>query len=189
MSERTVTIRTGDQGVITIEEPVWCTEEHTTAEHHSDISHYGPDIMLTSDSDHGPRELLTLVVGQHPYTDLPPGTGVHMAVRLADGYDWPYDAAGLLRLADDLTAAAQRVREEARRFAALTGGPVAPESPAGVLASMAARLAEQASAGRPPWNDITPDSSDRAVTFEQAAGRYVVRVQAAVYTGRERQEW
>jgi len=69
-----------------------------------------------ADGDGG-EELLALALAQHPYTELPLGTAVHVSVRLGDGDHYPHDVAGLERLATDLVEAASEVRRMARLLA------------------------------------------------------------------------
>lgn len=127
MNGRTVTIETGDHGPVTVPEPQWCTGEGHDLAHayRVDIGHIGVEHRITVRTVHGERELLTLGLAQHPYTELPSGTAVHVAVQLLDGDSYPFTVPDLAKLADDLAAAASRVRLVARRLAvetALGGG-------------------------------------------------------------------
>jgi hypothetical protein len=186
MSARTVTIPTSDHGDVTIPDPPWCTGQfHESGELRYDITHTGPDIELTTATEDGPEVILRLTMEQQPFgnPDTFPGTDVHVAVELLDGHH-PRDAAGLDRLADDLIEAARRVRLMGRRLAAETSRPGRrPADPAAILADMARRLAEEVTAQRGPWADITPEGGHRSATSQQAVGPYVVRLQAAIYAG------
>lgn len=118
---RTVTVQTRDHGTVTIPEPEWCTGEgHPDGSYLGDISHYGPDVMVTVGSWDGPRELLTLALAQHRESDRPPGTAVHVTVHLADDQHSPYDEAALDQLADDMVDAAREVRHMARHLGAVS---------------------------------------------------------------------
>lgn len=122
-ARRTVTVQTGDHGPVTIDEPAWCTTDHDTPQHfRNDISHLGPDIEVTVDSPRGPSEVLTICLAQHPFTELPVGTGVHMSFCLASGDCWPVDLPAIEALADQLAQGVAKVRYAGQVLAAETGG-------------------------------------------------------------------
>jgi hypothetical protein len=117
----TVTIQRAD-GDVTITCPPWCTGElHNSGEMRAEITHTGPDDVLTVDTSHGPAALLVVALEQRPFTDRPPGTGVFMNVTI-DGDNFGYDVAGLERLAEQLVGIAAQVRVKARELAALEDG-------------------------------------------------------------------
>jgi hypothetical protein len=118
---RTVTVQRAD-GDVSIPCPAWCTRElHNSGEVRAEITHTGPDAVLSVDTSHGPASLLVVALEQRPFTDRPPGTGVFMNVTI-DGDNFPYDVAGLERLAEQLVGIAADVRVKARELAALEDG-------------------------------------------------------------------
>jgi hypothetical protein len=183
---RTVTISTSDDGDVTVPEPAWCSGVHEAGGYRVDIGHYAPDIEITTTTSRGPVLILAMGLAQNPFPEET--AAVTVAVRLADGDYYRHDVAGLDRLADDLVEAARRVRLMGRRLAAETSRPGRrPAEPGAVLAHMARRLAEEVTAQRGPWADITPEGGHRSATSQQTVGPYVVRLQAAIYAGGEGQ--
>lgn len=123
MNEHTVTVNTLDHGPVTVPCPMWCVGEHPDGGHRVDIAHYGVDHHIKVNTIHGPRDVLTAVLAQYPFTDRPtaaPGNALHVSVQLLDGDSYPFDVAGLHQLAAELVDAATRVQRIARRLAVET---------------------------------------------------------------------
>lgn len=119
----TITVQTSDHGPVSVQCPDWCTGDgHPDGGYRSDISHYGPEVVVTVRTVHGPRGLLDLGLTQYAFSERGPGTDVFVSAHLLDGDHYPYDVEGLDRLAADLVRAAGRVRSMARLLAVETQG-------------------------------------------------------------------
>lgn len=121
MSEpRTITINTADHGPVTTAEPDWCRGDlHTDGGRRDEISHTGPPIDITVNTDRGPRRLVELMLWQDPFPTPTNrhGTDVYVVAHLLDGDHFGYDVAGLEALTTDLLEAAGRMRLVTRRLA------------------------------------------------------------------------
>lgn len=118
-----IRVDTRDHGPVNVSCPPWCTSDgHPDGIHRVDIGHHGPEVSITVDTVHGPRELLTFALTQYPFSEKPPGTGVFVATHLLDGDHYDFDVAGLERLAADLVEASSKVRRMARRLSVETRG-------------------------------------------------------------------
>lgn len=74
---RTVRVRTQDFGLITIDEPNWCTGRHPFEGWRADVTHRGPEVPLTLASPpFGPRQFLTAYLLQQPFSDTQPGVAI-----------------------------------------------------------------------------------------------------------------
>lgn len=185
MTDRIVTIDTADHGVVTIPEPEWCTGEmHQPGDNRVDISHNGPDTEFTLPTPRGPVVFLRMGVEQRPFTERAPGREPFLTFEVNG--DWhPSDLAAIDHLAATLVERAAEVRSTGRQLAALLAGHGQPRTarssnPAAALAYMARHLADQAAAGRTPWNNITSDSGEWQVTSQQTIGTHVVRLTATI---------
>lgn len=114
---RTVTIRTADHGPVTVPEPSWCLGQHRDGGARVDITHAGPDVVLTVPTRSGPATVLVTALESAPFATDPTARGPIMAVET--GGTWceagPAELAGI---ADALTAHADAVRARARDLAA-----------------------------------------------------------------------
>lgn len=119
---RIVHIDTLDHDLVSVRCPDWCTGQyHQAGGYRVDITHTGPDVELTVDTDRGPALLLGMALQSRPFTEQPPGTGVFVSVELTDGH-YPHDVAALDRLAAQLVEHAAAIRDYARRLAAILAG-------------------------------------------------------------------
>ncbi|TKA13172.1 DUF6907 domain-containing protein [Actinacidiphila oryziradicis] len=118
-ARRIVHIDTLDADLVSVRCPDWCNGEfHQVGGYRTDITHTSDDTELTVDTDRGPVLLLGLSLESRPFTERPPGTGVFVNVEIG-GDNYPHDVAGLERLADQIAALPDRIREQARQLAAL----------------------------------------------------------------------
>ena len=122
MSEPTVTIMTGDHGPVTIPEPAWCMGLGHKDRHayRADIAHIGELAPVRVDTPDGPRDLLTLSIEQHPFSEHDGDREPHIAVQLLNGIHG-YDAAGMVPLAESLTRAGRTLQRTTRRLQAEAG--------------------------------------------------------------------
>ncbi|WP_416978679.1 DUF6907 domain-containing protein [Streptomyces sp. T028] len=121
---RTVTIVTADHGQVTIPEPVWCLGRHQGGGACVDITHVGAEHALTLPTRRGPAVHLITALEARPYVTDSFLRGPFVGIEI--GGDWhEIGLAGLERMASELEAHAEQLRERARELAvALTeGGP------------------------------------------------------------------
>jgi len=118
-----ITVQTDDHGPVTVQCPDWCTGDgHPDGITRADISHYGPDLVISVPTPAGPVELFTLGLVQYQFTDLPIGTAVHAAVSFADTAGWPTDPDDFERLAAGIAEAVATARREVQRLHVQAGG-------------------------------------------------------------------
>jgi uncharacterized protein DUF6907 len=111
---RTVTVRTADQGPVTLTCPVWCIAEHAQDGYRADILHAGPDVALVfRGHDIGDASLV-----ESPYAELP-GGGLGVSVSMLGE---TLDAVGLYGFAATLDTYADRLRDLADQLHALLAG-------------------------------------------------------------------
>ncbi|WP_406171193.1 DUF6907 domain-containing protein [Streptomyces sp. NBC_00996] len=118
---RTVTIRTVDHGPVTIPEPSWCAGRHPDGGARVDITHVGPDRPLTIPTRRGPAVHLVTALESRPFVAESFLRGPFVAVEI--GGDW-YETglAGLERMASELEAHAEQLRDRARGLAVILAG-------------------------------------------------------------------
>ncbi|MER6361562.1 hypothetical protein [Kitasatospora sp. NPDC001527] len=107
---RTATVRTLDQGPVTVPCPSWCLGVHEDGLDLVDLAHEGPETVLTVDVPHGPVQLLDAGLCQYPYSSDPDDRGVQVAVLLGTGWH-RLDHDALRMLAAQLVVHAGRLRD------------------------------------------------------------------------------
>ncbi|MDX2639933.1 DUF6907 domain-containing protein [Streptomyces stelliscabiei] len=117
MTRHTVTLETLDRGNVTIPEPVWCAghDAHVPV-HYVDLTHYGPEDVLTFDGD----DLYAVMLAQSPHSPRASRTtGVYVE---QSGFAHTLDPAELEDLADHFIRHAEQLRRRARELAAILAG-------------------------------------------------------------------
>ena len=101
---------------VEIDEPSWCAgHQDDRAEYKVDITHDGPEHVIAP----GGRELFRASLTQAPFASVDRTIGLYVEVANLTRTYTPDEVA---QLADDLEAAAVRLRELGRELAALLGG-------------------------------------------------------------------
>ena len=117
---RTVTVQTVDRGSVVLREPAWCVGLHLDGESWEDITHDGPDISLSVETEGGAVELLDLLLTQAPFAARPEYRRPAVVVRLDGEYHRFRGQAALNMLADELVAHAGRLRALGAELAAIS---------------------------------------------------------------------
>lgn len=113
---RTATVQVFVHKPLEIDEPEWCAgHAEDRAEYKVDISHDGPEHVIAP----GGRELFRAFLTQAPFATTDRAVGLYVEVGDLSGTRTP---AEVEQLANDLEAAAVRLRELGRELAALLGG-------------------------------------------------------------------
>jgi hypothetical protein len=116
---RMVTVQTVDRGPVVLPEPAWCVGRHPDGEYRADLTHDGPDVSLTVETEGGAVELLTLLLTQSPFAARPEYRRPTVAVRLGGDYHRFRDQAALNALADSLAGHAEQLRTLGAELAAV----------------------------------------------------------------------
>ncbi|MFB7474566.1 DUF6907 domain-containing protein [Kitasatospora sp. NPDC056184] len=118
---RTVTVRTLDQGPVTVPCPSWCLGVHEDGLDLVDLAHEGPETALTVDVPLGSVQLLDAGLCQYPYSTDPDDRGVKVGVLLGlDGWH-RLDPDELRMLAAQLVVHAGRLRDLAAELRSADG--------------------------------------------------------------------
>ncbi|MDK1342262.1 hypothetical protein QNO09_02815 [Streptomyces sp. 378] len=113
---RTVTVNVFVHKPLEIDEPDWCAgHPDTRAAYKVDITHTGPEHVIAP----GGREILRAFLTQAPFSTTDRTTGLYVALADLTGTRTP---AEVEQLADDLNAAAARLRELGHELAAILAG-------------------------------------------------------------------
>lgn len=123
MTQRTVIVRTLDQGLVTVPEPNWCISNHEDGLDLVDLMHDGAEMALTVPTAHGRVELLNAAIAQNPYATRLEARAPRATVLLPDGWV-SFSPAGLSMLADGLVAYAGELRLLAAQLGHLVDGEV-----------------------------------------------------------------
>ncbi|GGV06323.1 hypothetical protein GCM10010495_18080 [Kitasatospora herbaricolor] len=114
---RTVTVHTSDHGPVTAPEPAWCTGRHEDGLHLVDLSHDGPETVLTVGAEHGDVGVMRLFLTRSPYSGRPENRRTSLVVEIGGDCHRFRDDTALYALADTLAGHAVELRILARQLA------------------------------------------------------------------------
>jgi hypothetical protein len=113
---RTATVNVFVHKPLDIDEPSWCAgHPETGAQYKVDISHDGPEHVIAP----GGRELFRAFLTQAPFSNVDQSIGLYVEVGDITGTHTP---AQVEQLANDLVAAADRLRALGRDLAEILAG-------------------------------------------------------------------
>ncbi|MFE1250517.1 DUF6907 domain-containing protein [Streptomyces sp. NPDC058741] len=120
---RSITLPTIDHGPVTLPEPAWCAghADHCPDAYRIDITHRGPDHILTLPVRGGYAELLVVALEERPFTEAWPGTRPFVSVGF-NGDSYPAQLHRLEDMAAELERHAEVLREFARCLAVILAG-------------------------------------------------------------------
>ncbi|MET9617537.1 DUF6907 domain-containing protein [Kitasatospora indigofera] len=116
-ADRTVTVQTCDHGPVTTPEPAWCTGRHEDGLHLVDVSHDGPETVLSVGTEHGDVEVMRLFLTRSPYSSRPEDQRTSLVVEIGSECHRFRDDTALYGLADTLAGHAVELRILARQLA------------------------------------------------------------------------
>lgn len=113
---RTANVSVFVHKALEIDEPSWCAgHSDDRAQYKVDVSHDGPEHAFTS----GGREMFRAFLTQAPFSNVDRSIGLYVEVADLIGTHTP---EGVEQLADDLVAAADRLRELGHQLAVILAG-------------------------------------------------------------------
>ncbi|MCX5211461.1 hypothetical protein OG689_19570 [Kitasatospora sp. NBC_00240] len=117
--EPVVTVHTCDHGPVTLPEPAWCTGRHEDGLHLVDLSHDGPETLLTVGTERGDVELMRLFLTRSPHSGRPEDRRTSLVVEIGSECHRFREESALRMLAAELVVRAGRVRDLAAELTAV----------------------------------------------------------------------
>lgn len=111
---RTVTVETGDYGRVTVPEPEWCTGDHPSVDHRSDIAHFGTESGVPLRG----YELLAVGLAAYPFAERA-ARRPYLTVDTGGEYTPFHTGADLIEFTNKVAAHLDRLRAAAAELDAL----------------------------------------------------------------------